>query len=216
MDDFTPDQIADLLETTKRMAKTVPGSRYAAMRLEDFKPGRADEVKALEAAQSFLEAIPWLDDEAAIKNLLLLGKPGTGKTHLAVGILHAAIKDEVDYCFPRLHAFVGWHDLVSEAAEAAKARKPLSAALGRYIAAEILVLDDIRLPRSAADVEALDVLIEHRYRHKCRPLVITSNLGLQQLHEALGTRSFDRAREAAQIVTLAGVSHRARQHTSES
>lgn len=215
MDDFTPDQLADMLALTKRMTKTVPGSRYAAMRLEDFKPGRADEVKALEAARSFLKAIPWLEQDSPC-NLLLLGKPGTGKTHLAVGILHTEIKDEVERGYEWPHAFVGWHDLVSEAAEATKTRKPLAAALARYIEAAILVLDDVRPPRTSADAEAIDVLIEHRYRHQCRPLVITSNLGLQQLHEALGSRSFDRVREAALIVTLAGVSHRARQHTSES
>ncbi len=118
--------------------------------------------------------------------LLLLGNPGTGKTHAACAILgkHGA----------------GWFTSQSDLIVAMRERYNNPALLNvraKAITAPLLVIDEIGVASGGNDAATIlfDV-INARYASK-RPLILTSNVPREELLRNLGHRVLDRIGEAA-------------------
>jgi DNA replication protein DnaC len=104
--------------------------------------------------------------------LLLVGSPGTGKTHLAVAAMKAFL-DRGHECL-----FFDYQNLLDrirsgyDAASGAADREAYRSALD----AEVLVLDDLGAHRVTEWVEdTVTAIITHRCNHK-KPLIATTNL----------------------------------------
>ena len=194
---MTPAEVERHVQISRRMAAIIPAPRYALATFENYKPATKKQASALATARRFVQRVPWWESEAA-GNLLLLGAPGTGKTHLAASVLHAAVADDIDAADDvGAYVFTSHAELMREWRAAVKVRTE-AAFLQRYTVPLILVIDDVRQPRSADDVEGFEELAEARYRQITRPMVLTSNLNVSLL------------REGALLAVLDGVSHRAR------
>jgi DNA replication protein DnaC len=102
------------------------------------------------------------------ETVILVGEPGTGKTHLATALGVAAAQQGRRVRF----ATSGW--LVNELIEARDARE-LNRLVARYTRVELLVLDELAyLPLSKSDAELLFQVLSER--HERRALIITTNL----------------------------------------
>jgi DNA replication protein DnaC len=191
----------------RRMAAVVPSTRYAAASFDNYKPATKKQAAALATAKRFVRLLPWLNLDGGA-NLWLIGPPGTGKTHLAIGVLRCAIEDDIEQEAESPYAFIS-HTEWNRAWKAAARKGAEDQFLERYTQPSLLVLDDVR-GADLAEVEALGLLVELRYRQLCKPMIITSNLTVPELRQAIGDRSFDRLREGALLAVLDGASHRAR------
>ncbi len=200
-----------VMAVARTMSRVVPSSRYAAYRFERFEAKTTKQAAALATAKRYVAGLPHLDENAA-PNLFLSGPPGCGKTLLATSALRQVVADEVENGDPVIHRFVAHAELLAEWKRSTSRRGCGEESFFRDYSQQqqMLVLDDVRAPRSTEEADALDWLIEMRYRQECCPTVITTNLNLADLKLALGDRSFDRLREGALLATLDGVSHRAR------
>ena len=112
------------------------------------------------------------------EDVLLIGQPGTGKSHLAQAIGRAAIQQGYRVLYRETHAFL------EELAEAtlAETRKEYLAELGR---AHLLIIDDLgmrKLPHTAA--EDLLELIMRRYERAST--MLTSNRPVDEWGKLLG------------------------------
>jgi len=107
------------------------------------------------------------------QDALLIGSPGTGKSHIAKTVAHGAIEAGYKVLYREAHAF--FEDLfeASELKRTKKVTKPFSEA-------DLLVIDDLflrkKMPEQAAD-DLLDIILT-RYSAR-RSTVITSNRPLE-------------------------------------
>lgn len=141
------------------------------------------------------------------ENLLLLGKTGEGKTHLAVAVGRRLCAEGIQTVFMPVN-------LLFEEVAAARASGGYLKFLRKLNKAKTLVLDDFGL-RAYTHEEAtvLVDLLEDRYRHGV--VIVTSQVdprGWQKLFEdpVVGEAIVDRLKHPSQRVVLKGGSYRER------
>jgi len=142
------------------------------------------------------------------RSLIFGGRPGTGKTHLAVAIAYRAIQNGYD-----AH-FVTAAELIDELSAAARQGR-LGEALLPYVQPHVLVIDEVGyLTYSDDAANVLFQVVDYRYLHK-KPMLFTTNKLLGQwgevLHDAdLAEAITDRVLERGRLIQLRGSSYRTR------
>ena len=140
--------------------------RYAHCELANFEQHYDSLREAYRKALRFVEQFPAVD-----KGLLLIGAHGVGKTHLAVAVLKAVIRNK------------GIQGYFYETGELLKLVRDTYASdtnemdvLRPVLEADLLVLDDLGVEKTSEWVqETLGHVINIRYSER-RPTVFTTNL----------------------------------------
>jgi DNA replication protein DnaC len=141
--------------------------------LEDFDFGHARGLK-----REAIAHLGTLDFVTAKDNVIFLGPPGTGKTHLATGLAVRACQAGHRVAFATA---AGWVARLAEAHQAGRLQAEL-ARLGRY---PVLVVDEVGyIPFEAEAANLFFQLVSARYERAS--LIVTSNKAFGRWGEVFG------------------------------
>jgi DNA replication protein DnaC len=145
-------------ERLRRNSGLPADKTFQSLKLPRFTPAIRTQVERLKSG-SFL-------DHAT--NVVAVGKPGCGKTHLACAIGHALVEQG------RTVLFISTYQLVQDLL-AAKRDLRLPKAMEKLSKIDCLILDDIGYVQQARDeMEVLFTLLAERYERQS--VIITTNL----------------------------------------
>jgi DNA replication protein DnaC len=152
---------------------------------------------------------PTLRDRLRAQNVVFLGPPGVGKTHLAVSLAVAAAESGRRVYYATLA------DLITSLEDAQQAGR-LSHRLRTLVFPSLMIIDEIGyLPLSRTGAMLFFQLMSRRYEHAST--VLTSNKGFEDWGEVFGddvmaAALIDRLLHHCHIVNIRGNSYRMRQH----
>jgi DNA replication protein DnaC len=189
--------------TAKNLAESRIPPKFAKAELTSYKPDTDSQRDALRLAKKFVEAFP-----GEQKGLVFFGPPGVGKTHLAVGLLKAVIRDKGarGYFFQTTELL----RLVRETYNRGVDETEMEI-LRPVLEADVLVLDDLGVEKTSEWVqETLGLVINTRYNAR-RATIVTSNLrdpidntDMNSFMVQLGVRSRSRLLEMCEWVEVQG------------
>lgn len=123
--------------------------------------------------------------------MLLLGRTGTGKTHLAIAIANRLIHGHGKTVLYRTLSGILYEIRASYDNNEASESKIMEELTG----CDLLVIDEIGATKSTEfEMATLFAIINRRYENMM-PTVVVSNLGPKQIPQAMGDRCVDRMRE---------------------
>lgn len=194
---------ADRLE--KRLGRAGIPDRFRTRTLDSFNTPTAKEAHALRVARDYAAALA--DNIGRGKCLVLIGRPGTGKTHLAVGIGLLAMES----------GYVVLFTSVAQAIRRIKTTWSKNApeteadAIAAHVEVDVLILDEVGIQfGSDTEKNLLFEIINERYAAR-RPTMLISNLDIKGVTGYLGERVMDRLREdGGEVVVFDWDSYRGR------
>ena len=139
------------------------------------------------------------------RNVILLGKSGTGKTHLATALGIEACRQS------RRVRFVTGYALANELIEA-RGEKQLARVVGKYARLDLLILDELGyVPFSREGAELLFQILAER--HERGSVIVTTNLGFGDWTQVFGDANMtaallDRLTHRARIIECTWESYR--------
>lgn len=195
---------ADVARWQQRIGMAGIPDRFCDRTLESYVAATPCQRKALAFAEEYAHRFNQTSETG--RSALFIGKPGTGKTHMAIGIAQTAMKRwNASVLFTTTLRAIRrvkdtWHrDSVETESQA----------IAALVFPDLLILDEIGI-QFGSNTEKLilfDVL-NSRYEKRA-PTLLLSNLTLSEVRGYLGERVFDRMREdGGEVVVFDWASHR--------
>lgn len=175
-------------------------------RIEDFEFSRVQGITRSQAMN--LLDFRWIDLH---QNLIFLGPPGLGKTHLAAALSLKALYSGYTVCFERMSNLV-------KMLKTAEIQRASAFRINRILRSHVLVIDEIGYtPIDRKEANLFFNLISELYERAS--LIITSNKDFDSWAEMMGddiltTAMLDRLLHHAHIYSMDGDSYRLPQHKS--
>jgi DNA replication protein DnaC len=184
------ERLAKLQAWRDKIGQSGIPERFHDRSLKSFVAATPMQVKALEFSTKYADQF---DDVLKFgRCAVFVGKPGTGKTHLAAGIgLRLMHRDQRTVLFSTVFMAIErikdtWNRPANETT---------MQAYKNLIAVDLLILDEIGV-QYGSDAEKLILfnILNARYE-KRRPVLLLSNMNVEQVKQYLGDRIADRLRE---------------------
>lgn len=184
-------------ELSRKLGAALIPKRFSSKTLKSYIAESPGQKEALRICSKYAAKFSEIAESG--RCLLLLGKPGTGKTHLGAAIAHEIMLKTAETAVYRTIGAI-LHDIRSTYGGGTERTEAMI--LSSLISPSLLVLDEIGVSKevpSDFELTTLFSIINGRYE-QLRPTVIISNLDGKSLPGAMGERCVDRLREGGVIV----------------
>lgn len=151
----------------------------------------------------------WIDNN---ENLLFLGPPGLGKTHLSISLALKALERGYKVCFERASNLI-------KLLKTSEIQRSSAFRINRIMKSSLLIIDEIGYtPIDRKEANLFFNLISELYERSS--IIITSNKGFDQWSEMMGdevmtTAMLDRLLHHSQVYSMYGESYRISQKKEE-
>jgi DNA replication protein DnaC len=194
----------------KRIGQAGIPERFTNRTLESYNATNDGQRKALAFAKEYADNFK--DVLCTGRSAIFCGKPGTGKTHLSIGIALEVMKLKYENGYYNYNAlFLTVQRMVRRMKESWRkdSEESESDVMSILVEPELLIIDEIGV-QFGSDFEKnfmFDVLNSRYENH--RPTLLLSNLSVSEVKAFLGERIYDRLREdGGQCVSFDWTSHR--------
>ena len=185
-------------EINKALDNAMLAPRFREKTLANYIAISPGQKNALSSAQWFIEN--WKQSAG----MILIGKTGTGKNHIAAGIVNAMVAQ-------------GCSALCTEPIKIVRAIKESwrkdndqteSEVMKLFLKPDLLVIDEIGV-QFGSDTERmyLTEIINDRY-NAIRPTIVCGNVTISELEQTIGMRAVDRLRDGGKVVVFDWESYR--------
>lgn len=192
--------------TNERLLDAGIPLRFQSSSLDTWAAGDSqDKLRAWHMATGYVDA--FAENFEVGRSMMLLGQVGTGKTHLATGILQQVIRNFGSQGLIGSYTTAG--GIIRSVKDTFGNRdRSESAVYAELVSPHLLVIDEIGV-QHGTDFErtVLFEVINVRYEQR-KPTIIVSNLGMNDLRQCLGDRAVDRLREGGLAVLFRWASAR--------
>lgn len=191
-------------EWAQRLTEANIPERFRTKTLDSYDAQTDGEKKAHRFAKDY--AARFAEMRRTGKSAIFIGRLGTGKTHLAIGIALRVMgaQNRTAQYTTVMKAIRRVKDSWSR-----ESRESETQAVDVFAKPDLLILDEVGV-QSGTEFERniLFDLLNTRYE-KRKPTILISNLEVDEIREFLGERIFDRLREdGGEIIPFTWVSHR--------
>lgn len=189
------ERLAELLRASGIPAR-LQGSTFAT-----YRAGTDGQKKALQVAMDY--AHDFGKHMKTGESLILAGKPGTGKGHLAAAVMHHLMPEYLPIYTTCLDMIRSVRDTWRKDSKYSETQ-----VLQEYEDAALLIIDEIGVQYGTDGEQTVifDVL-DRRYR-QMRPSIFITNQDKAGFIQFIGERSFDRLKQTAQWVAFDWASYR--------
>ncbi|MEH6483056.1 MULTISPECIES: ATP-binding protein [Pseudomonas] len=180
-----------------RLGSSAIPKRFVDKSFDGYEASSEGQQRALKVCREYVDYFE--DHHKAGRCLMMVGRPGTGKTHLSAAIANAVMHlgDWTAVYRPLGSILHSIRDTYSS--EATKTEGQIIAAL---VSADLLIIDEIGASKekpSDFELSVIFAIVNGRYEDM-KPTLIVSNLPPSELPFAMGERCVDRMRENGGIV----------------
>lgn len=175
--------------------------RFIGRSFDNYRASDASQVAALTTAREYAESFS--RHSRTGESLLLLGKAGTGKSHLASAILQAIMPEHCGM-------YTTAADLIDMVRETWRrdSEKSQGKVLQMLSSVPLLVIDEVGVQYGTeSEQNTMFQILDRRYRDR-KPVILMANLKPAELQALLGDRLFDRLREVSRVVLFDWESYR--------
>ena len=162
--------------------------RFKDRTLDSYVAKTSGQKKALAFAKEYAENFDQVIKTG--RSAIFVGKVGTGKTHLAVGIALSIMQQQ------RSPVFVTVQRLIRRVKDSWRTKEETeSDVIDAFASPDLLILDEVGVQfGSEFEKQLLFDVLNERYE-KLKPSILLSNIPSEQLSDYLGERVMDRLRE---------------------
>ncbi len=173
----------------RRLGRTRIPPRFCTRTFDNFIADTKDKQTALRVAKNYAKAFD--NNLAAGRCIAFLGKPGTGKTHLAVAIARSITEQGYTALYIKTLDYIRQ---VRDSWAPDSTMREL-AVIQQFVEPDFLILDEVGM-QYGTDGELVQItdLLDKRYLD-LKPTLVMSNENIDGLKTYLGDRAFDRLRE---------------------
>jgi DNA replication protein DnaC len=201
-------ELQQAAEGERRLVTSALGERFAGASFANYEVYDPRQGQALKLVQAYADSAQEVVRTG--RSLVLAGRSGTGKDHLVAAILRRF------YQLGIASKVVRFYELTEKGMPREGQRTSWVDVVERYTRAPLLVLSEVGVQAgSAYEGRVLFHLLDTRYR-ELRPFILTSNLPLAELRQALDPdgrgRLWDRIEETAKVLPFTWESYRSRKH----
>ena len=163
--------------------------RFSSRTFDNFRANSLGQQKAMQICRSMAEGFD--DSLTHGTSLLMCGKPGTGKSHLAAAMAQAVIKQGRSAVYTSvLRAVRSIKDTYRKDSDITE-----QAAINAYVLPDLLILDEVGVQfGSETEKMYLFEILNGRYE-SLKPTIVITNLSPSEVSAYLGERIVDRLAE---------------------